>query len=71
MFIYLYVINVHACKYFQNVYCMCVHLYIHNKYTQYTHIYYVNKQLFWMRLIAINCLTALIIMHFNFGQITL
>ncbi len=43
---------------------MCVYLYIHNKYTQYTHIYYVNKNLFWMRLIAINRLTALIISQF-------
>ncbi len=38
---------------------MCVYLYKHNKYTQYTHIYYVTKNLFWMRLIAINRLTAL------------
>ncbi len=26
-------------KYFQNVCCMCVYLYIHNKYTQHTHTY--------------------------------
>ncbi len=39
---------------------MCVYLYIHNKYTQHTYIYYVTKKLlFWMRLIAINRLTAL------------
>ncbi len=39
-------INIHlnTCKYFQNIYYMCAHLfifiyiYIHNKYTQYTHI---------------------------------
>ncbi len=30
--------QVNACKYFLNVYGMCVYLYIHNKYTQYTHI---------------------------------
>ncbi len=40
---------------------MCLYLYIHNKYTQYTLIYYVNKNLFWMQLITINRLTALII----------
>ncbi len=40
--------------------CMCLYLYIHNKHTQYTYIYYVNKLLFWIRLIAINRLTALI-----------
>ncbi len=40
---------------------MCLYLYIHNKYTQYTHICYVNKNFyFWMRLIAINNLTALL-----------
>ncbi len=33
-----------------------------NKYTQYTLIYYVNKNLFWMRLIAINHLTALVLL---------
>ncbi len=33
-------------------------LYIHNKYTQYTHILCKQKLLFWMRLIAINRLTA-------------
>ncbi len=45
-------INVYTCKYLQNIYCMCVYLYIHNKYTQ--HTYYVNKNLD-----AINRLTAL------------
>ncbi len=45
-------------KYFQNIY---LYFYIHNKYTQYTYIYNVNKNLFWMQLIAINRLTALII----------
>ncbi len=44
---------------------MCVYLYMHNKYTQHTQthiLYYVNKNLFfWMWLIAINRLTALII----------
>ncbi len=33
--------HVNTCKYFQNIYCMCVYLYIHNKYTQNTH--YANK----------------------------
>ncbi len=40
---------------------MCVYSYIHNKYTPYTHIC-KQKLLFWMRLIAINHLTALIYM---------
>ncbi len=39
-------IQVNTCKYFQNIYCMCMSLYIHNKYTQYTHIYYVNKNFY-------------------------
>ncbi len=41
-------INVYTCKYFQNVYCMRVYLYIglHNKYAQYEHIYYVNKNFY-------------------------
>ncbi len=44
LFIYLFIdelyeINRHvnACKYFQNIYCMCVFI-KHNKYTQNTHI---------------------------------
>ncbi len=46
-------INIYTCKHFQNIYCMCVLLYIHNKYTLYTHIYYLNKNFyFWMRLIV-------------------
>ncbi len=36
-------INIHTCKYFLSVYCMCMLLYINNKYTQYTHIYYINR----------------------------
>ncbi len=42
---------------------MCLYLYIHNKYTQHTHILYIlckQKLLFWMWLVAINRLTALI-----------
>ncbi len=39
-------IDVNASKYFQNIYCMCLYLYIHNKYTQHTHIYYVNKNFY-------------------------
>ncbi len=30
-------------KYFLNIYCMYVYLYIHNKYTEYTYIYNVKK----------------------------
>ncbi len=51
--LYIYIIkykyiNVYTCKYFQNIYSMCVYLYIHNKYTQYTYkyIYYVNKNFY-------------------------
>ncbi len=36
--IYIYNIRIYTWKYFQNIYCMYVCLYIHNKYTQYTHI---------------------------------
>ncbi len=39
-------IHVNICKYFQNMYCMIVYLYMHNNYTQYTHIYYVNKNFY-------------------------
>ncbi len=28
-------------KYFLNICCMCVYLFIHNKYTQYTHRYFM------------------------------
>ncbi len=38
--------HVNACKYFLNIYCMCVYLYIHNKYTQNTHIYFANKNFY-------------------------
>ena len=40
--------HVNACKYFQNIYRMCVYLYIHNKYTQNTHIYYANKNFYFV-----------------------
>ncbi len=43
---------------------VCVFIYTHNKYTQYTHIYVNKKRLFWMRLIAINRLTALVCILF-------
>ncbi len=33
-------------QYFQNIYCMCVYLYINNKYTQYTYIYNVNQNFY-------------------------
>ncbi len=48
-----------------NIYMhMFVYLSIHNKYTQHTHMYYVKKLfLFWMRLIVINHLTALIYIY--------
>ncbi len=48
----------YACKYVQNIYCMCVLLYIHNEYTQYTYIYYVNKNFY---LNVIDRLTALVV----------
>ncbi len=37
-----------------------VFIYIYNKYTQYSHTLCKQKLLLWMRLIAINRLTALI-----------
>ncbi len=36
-------VNVNTCKYFQNIYCMCVYLYIHNKHIQNTQAY-ANKK---------------------------
>jgi len=42
---------------------MCVYLFIHNKYTQHTHILSKHKLLFWIRLIVINHLTALVKTH--------
>ncbi len=48
---------------------MCIYIYIymhlciHNKYTVHKHILCKQKRLFWMRLIAINCLTALILIY--------
>ncbi len=49
-------INVYTWKYFQNIYCTFVYLYIH-KYTQCTYIYYVHKTFF---LDVINRWTALV-----------
>ncbi len=40
--LYILNINVYTCKYFQNIYCMCI--YTINK--QYTYIYYVNNTFF-------------------------
>ncbi len=40
---------------------MCLYLYIHNKYT-----HYINKNLFWMRLITINRLGALVYILFQY-----
>jgi len=41
---------------------MHAYLYIQNNYIQHTQIYYVNTDfLFWMRLIAINFCTALLL----------
>ncbi len=55
----IFIYNIYILIYnFQNIYCICVYLYIHYKYTQYTYIYYVNKNLYF----AINRLTALYIM---------
>ncbi len=53
--------HVNTCKYFQNIYCTCVYLYIHNKYTQYTHILYKQKLI----LDAINRCPALIIIQLS------
>jgi len=39
---------------------MYVYIYKHNKYTQFTHILCQQKRLFWMRLIVINHLKALV-----------
>ncbi len=61
--IFLYNINIYMFIHVNifKTYTVCVYLYIHYKYTQYIYIYYVNNFfLFWMRLIAINNLTALI-----------
>ncbi len=61
IYIYLYMISfiwINTCKYFPNIFCMCVALYIHKIYTVHTHILCKLKLLFWMRLIAINLLTA-------------
>ncbi len=32
-------VNIYIYKYFQNICCISVYLYIHNKYTQHTHTY--------------------------------
>jgi len=42
---------------------MHMYLYIQNNYTQHTHIVCKHKLLFWMRLIAINLCTALIVIR--------
>ncbi len=47
------------------IYFMCVYLYIHNKCTQHTHILCKQKLSFWMRLITINRLTALLLTNMN------
>ncbi len=55
---------VNTYKYFQNIYCMCVYLYIHNKYTQNTHIYHANKNFYF------GCdLLRLIVWQHNFFNI--
>ncbi len=43
---YIFKKNFITCKYFQNIYCMYVYLYIHNKYTQYTHMLCKQKHYF-------------------------
>ncbi len=55
--------HVNTYKYFQNIYCVYLYIYIHNKYTEHTHILCKQKLLFCMQLIAINCLTALIFLQ--------
>ncbi len=62
IYIYIYINIFNINNIFSEIYtCMCVYLYIHNKYTQYTHILLCEqKLLFWMRLIAINRLAALL-----------
>ncbi len=39
----MHLYNMYKREYIQNIYCMCVYLYIHNKYTQYTYKFNVNK----------------------------
>ncbi len=56
--IYANIFKIHAVS-------VCI-FYIYNKYTQYTLVYYVSKLLFWMRLITINRLAALINIIFYF-----
>ncbi len=46
---------------------MCVYLYIDNKYIH-IHILCKQKLLFWMRLIVINRLTALIRIHLLYDE---
>jgi len=48
---------------------VCVFIYIQNNYAQCTHIYYVNKLLFWIRLIAINRLTAQIKIEISYFKL--
>ncbi len=49
--------------FFKYTVCVCIYIYIINIHS--THTYYVNKNLFRMRLIAINHLTALIKLFFT------
>ncbi len=54
----------YTCKYFPNICCMCVFLYIHNTYIQYsTQILCKQKLLFWMWIIVINHLTLYIYIY--------
>ncbi len=50
---------------------MCIYIYTLQIYTLHTHILHKQKLLFWMRLIAINCLTALIKTIWNNPKILL
>ncbi len=61
IYIYIYSFTLHIIIFILNTHT-CVFLYIHIKYTQYTptYIMYTQKLLFWIQLIMINCLTALI-----------
>ncbi len=50
VFIYIKLYYIHkTCKYFRNIYCMCVCLYIYSLHTNSTHTYIMfTKTLFWM-----------------------
>jgi len=54
--------KVYTCKYFLNIHaCVCIYIYKIIVHTTHTYILCKHKLLFWMRLIAINRFTALIV----------